>query len=1329
MIRPLHLPLAILLFTGVAATAQERTAPPQRSVPTGPTRTAPTPVRTNPTVGAVPPTQPTRSVQNSRNDERVVTERGTPATAPRAMHLDPARQDLPFHHEVRPLGSGTTSFSAHLTNTTYIPMIREEVEGLPGLDAAWTQPLVVTRLATQRKQPMALVDIYPYRKNSGTGQWERLTSYTLSIVEGRGGGPLVQPKSYPPTSRLASGEWYRVQLTQDGVYALTYEQLEDMGLAGTIPSDQVNLYGRHHGMLPFENDQLPGTDLVPNAVVMEDGGDGTFGPGDRLVFYATGPHRWTLDGGTGRFRHTKHVFSDSASYFVGIGVEPALRVGTLPEVLDPATRTSTSFDDRQFLEVDAVTLLKSGRELYGDVYDLTTTYSYNFGVPFLRPQDPVCLVMDVLSRTVGTGNASSWRVTSGAALDSTVSVQGVPNGYTGEQAKSTRHTFCFNASGNNLPFTVTFIKHNPASSIGWMNFLELNARRDLKLVGNQMLFRDLTSVGAGEVTDFVLDQASGPLTIWDITDPAAVMQVPVTDNGTQKLFRLRTDSLRQFAAFRSTGLLTPTPAGKVPNQDLHATALPTDLVIVVPDAFRAAAQQIADRRVSEGLTVALVSPQEVYNEFSSGMRDATAIKRYMKMLYDKAGTDPALMPRYLLLFGDGSYNNLNRVLSNQSFLPSYQTANSWHASLSYCSDDYFGLLDNDEGEYQGDLVDIGVGRIPVSSISQAQEMASKILNYDRLQLMNGTEAQCAVGSDGGINDWRTWLLFASDDQEGDVFESTIHMSQSDALATAVENEFPCYNVNKVYLDAYQQTSTPGGERYPDAQADLRDGVQRGALLVNYVGHGGEVGWAHERFLDNSTILGWSNLDRLPLFMTATCEFSRWDDPARTSAGEYVLLNPNGGGIGLMTTTRIAYSNQNYALSQDFYDHVFERVDEQGRPAALGDVFRRTKVDITTAQPSQVNHRNFSLLGDPSMRLAMPRHEVRITAITDTLGNPMDTMSALATVRITGEVVDAGGNLLTGLNGLVIPTVFDKRVQQQTLANDGGSPFPFSLRKNIIYRGMATVSGGLFSFTFVVPQDINYLVGPGRISCYVENLETNGCGATNDALVGGTATNVAPDEVGPTVQVFMNDDRFVRGGITNEDPLLLVKLYDSNGINTMGSSIGHDLVAVLDENTDQAIVLNDQYEADLDTYRSGSARYRFDDLAEGGHTLRVKAWDVFNNSAEASTEFVVAPSAELALEHVLNYPNPFTTNTQFFFEHNRPCTTLDVQVQVFTVAGRLVKTINRQLACEGFRSEPLAWDGRDDYGDKLGRGVYVYRLNVMTPEGDKAEKLEKLVILR
>ncbi|HEX2617530.1 MAG TPA: type IX secretion system sortase PorU, partial [Flavobacteriales bacterium] len=426
----------------------------------------------------------------------------------------------------------------------------------------------------------------------------------------------------------------------------------------------------------------------------------------------------------------------------------------------------------------------------------------------------------------------------------------------------------------------------------------------------------------------------------------------------------------------------------------------------------------------------------------------------------------------------------------------------------------------------------------------------------------------------------------------------------------------------------------------------------------------------------------------------------------------------------------ALSGANQVLARKFFDHVFEPTDEQGRAQRLGDIYRRTKVDATPTQPGLTNHRNFTLLGDPSARLGMARNEARITAITDTLGQAMDTLRALDVIRVQGEVLDANGDLDADFNGLVVPTVFDKEQDLLTLANDPpANALPFTLRKGIIYRGRATVSNGVFSFTFVVPKDINYQVGPGRIGVYAESLDQNACGYTNDPLVGGTNPDAASDAAGPRIELYMNDERFVNGGITTEDPLLFAKLSDDNGINTLGNSIGHDLVAVVDGNAESGLVLNDVYQADKDTYKSGQVRYRMSDLAEGRHTLDLKAWDVYNNSSQKSVEFVVAPSAELALEHVLNYPNPFTTHTEFYFEHNRPCQTLECQVQVFTVAGRLVKTLNRRLDCDGFRSEPLAWDGLDDFGDRLGRGVYVYRLSITTPGGEEADKIEKLVILR
>jgi hypothetical protein len=1247
--------------------------------------------------------------------------------------MDAHRQDLPYFHGSLELSPATIAFTVEISNATYSALSREEIDQLPGIDSPAEEPEVTGDLSWYRKRPVGLIDVYPYRRNSGTGQVEKLLSADLVVHEQKGHAIRGRKSNtYPDHSKLANGDWYRFSVAEDGVYKLDYAFLQELGVQlNGLASDQINVYGDHFGQLPWKNSDTRPTDLIVNAVQMEDGGDGQFGPNDYMLFYATGPHRWALDTVTKAFVHSKNAYSDSADYFIGIGVDPPQRIANVALSSDPATDQITEFSDRQFIEHDAVNLIKSGRQFFGEVFDMVDVYNYSFSFPNLHTNSLVRVIFSGAARTVGTGVSSSFTWTVGSSPSSTVVVNGIGTGYTGPFAAVFTDTIEFLSSSITLPVTVTFNPHDPITSVGWANYLEANVRRDMKFTGDQMAFRDIPSFGPGHVGEFVLDQASNVYRIWEISDPTNVRNVPYTDGGTQKTFRVPIDSLREFIAFRNTDYLAPTAIGRVPNQDLHAIQNPVDLVIVSHPDFVADAQRLANRRESEGLAVQILTPQQVFNEFSCGARDATAIKRFMKMLYDRAGADSTMMPRYLLLFGDGSYNNLSLSSSNQNMVPTYETANSWDLSRSYTSDDYFALLDDAESESPGDLVDIGVGRLVASDRDQSRQLVDKILNYDKLTILSTPEQSCNAGGDGGANDWRTWVVFASDDQEGDNFEGVIHMQQSDQLATtlteSVENTHPQLNVDKIYLDAYQQFSTPGGERYPDAETALRDRVQKGALLVNYIGHGGEVGWAHERLLDNTTILGWTNFDRLPLFMTATCEFTRWDDPARTSAGEYVLLNPSGGGVGLMSTTRLAYSNQNFNLSRDFYSHVFSTEDELGRTQRLGDVYRQTKRDAT--DPNQTNHRVFMMLGDPSMRLAQARMQVLTTSITDTLGNAVDTLEALATVRVNGIIADENGNQLTDFSGIVIPTVFDKRSSQSTLANDGGSPFNYTVRKSILYRGKASVTNGAFTFTFVVPKDIAYQVGPGRISYYAESLTTNAGGYTHDPLVGGTADGVAADEAGPHIDLFMNDDQFVPGGITNEDPLLFAKLFDHNGINTTGNSIGHDLMAILDENTEDEVVLNDYYEADLDTYQSGKVRYRYADLAEGTHTLTLKAWDVFNNSSMKSTEFVVASSEELALAHVLNYPNPFTTHTEFYFEHNRPCVTLDVQVQVYTVSGRLVKTINRSLSCEGFRAEPLAWDGLDDEGDRLGRGVYVYRLNVTTPEGDNAEKFEKLVILR
>jgi hypothetical protein len=693
------------------------------------------------------------------------------------------------------------------------------------------------------------------------------------------------------------------------------------------------------------------------------------------------------------------------------------------------------------------------------------------------------------------------------------------------------------------------------------------------------------------------------------------------------------------------------------------------------------------------------------------------------MFYYRAGGDANLLPKHLLLMGDGSYDNKYRIPGNTGFIPTYQSTNSTEITVSYTSDDYFVLLDDNESMNDADRLDMGVGRIVCKNPGEAKNVVDKIIRYSTGTGNLQTSYQCCnQNEDYSLGDWRNWYCFVADDQDWNAY-----ISACERFADSLKQWHPAINIDKIYLDAYKQISTPGGQRYPDVEEAIKQRVENGSLVINYIGHGGEIGWAHERILNISTINNWTNGSKLPLFMTATCEFSRFDDPLRTSAGELVLLNAQGGGIALFTTTRLVYSGPNEQLNERFNQFVLQRPNNQ--PYTFGEIFMRSKNLALNA-----NTRNFTLLGDPAVKIKIPEYHV----ITDSLNgisilSNTDTLKALSLITIKGHINDHNGQKMTNFNGIVYPTVFDKEITLTTLGNDANIsppsiPFAFDLQKNIIFRGKATVTNGDFSFSFLVPKDINYQFGPGKISYYAHDGSTDAGGFNKTIIVGGINPNAPQDNQGPEIKLYLNDDKFVFGGTTDENPKIYARLADNSGINTVGTGIGHDITAVLDNNTANPIKLNEFYEADVNTFQSGRVVYPLSNLSEGTHTLKLKAWDVYNNSNDAYTEFVVAPTAELALRHVLNYPNPFTTRTQFWLEHNQNCSQLQVLIQVMTITGKIVKSIQQTVRTEGNRIEPIEWDGRDDFGDKLARGTYIYRVKIQTPDQKYAEKIEKLVIL-
>lgn len=1216
------------------------------------------------------------------------------------------------------------AFNARLTQQEFVPLSDEEKQAVQGISFSTTIKLNVSRY-TEMKQDYTRISFVPIRKNPTTGELEKLTGFNLAQTA----LPFAQTKATKAitnasSSVLATGNWFKVAVTQDGIHRITYNDLEEMGMdVAAVDPRRINIYGNGGGMLPQANSAFRHDDLQQNAIEVVGEQDGSFDPGDYILFYAKGPHKWVQDSTQcGLFKHQYNVYSEEAYYFITADRGMGKRVPLANAPTSPATHTVTSFTDFQFHEADNVNLIKTGREWFGEIFDIQTSYDFDFGFSNVITSDSAFVSVRFLARN--TSPTSFSVKANGTTIVNAKPIAGTSGVYAATAVAATTCSRVPLSSGN-TKITVSYNKSSFPSAVGWLDYINVIVKRSLSMAGGQMAFRNLESVGAGNIATFQLANATSSIRVWEVTDPTQVHQHVLSLQGATASFTAATDSLREFVAFNGGAFYPIKKVGRVENQNLHALSQP-NMVIVSHPNFISEAERLANfhrNNQTNPLSVHIVTPQQIYNEFSSGAQDVTAIRDFMRMFYNRS-TSWQDYPRYLLLFGDASYDYKDRLPDNTNFVPTYESLQSLIPTTSYASDDYFGLLDPHEGEWgpaANDALDIGIGRFVARTIDDARVAVDKIFRYEELGIAaTETTHTCEDGTTITASpDWRNRIVFMADDED-----NNMHFNQADQLATLVDTMYPEYNLEKIYFDAYVQETTPGGQRYPEANASLNKEVQRGALIINYTGHGGELGLSHERVLGISDINSWTNFSNLPVFVTATCEFTRYDDPSRISAGELVHLNPNGGAIALFTTSRLVYAAPNFTLNRNFYLNLL--TEQLWGPPTMGDVIRMTKV----ASEGLVNNRNFSLIGDPAQRLAFPLHDIETLSINGTpINSQADTIKALELVTVSGRMKNRNGQLMPDFNGIVYPTVFDKATQVMTLGNDPGSyPAPFKVQKNLIYKGKASVTNGEFSFSFVVPKDIAYTYDFGRISYYAEGNNTNASGYFEDFIIGGSSDSAALDETGPTVNLFMNDESFAYGGTTDESPTLLAIVSDSNGINTVGNGIGHDITAVLNDDATNTINLNDFYQADLDSYQSGRVIYPFKQLSEGTHTIKMKIWDVHNNSSEAYTEFVVAKSAELALNHVLNYPNPFTTSTSFMFEHNQPCNSLDVQVQVFTVSGKLVKTINETVLSSGFRNEPIHWDGLDDYGQKIGRGVYLYNLKVKTPDGQKAEQIERLVIL-
>jgi hypothetical protein len=1079
-----------------------------------------------------------------------------------------------------------------------------------------------------------------------------------------------------PHSVLATGNWYKLAVTKQGIYKIDVPRLAAMGIStSSLSSAGIRLFGSGGQMLP-ENNAISRPDDIPElGFIVEDGGDGMFNGSDYLLFYAPGPHSWLYQ--AGNYSHTANLYSDTAYYFLNISATTGKRV-TQDNSESVATNTSNTFDYRSFYENDSINFLSSGKQWWGTVFSNVQPVRT---IGFALPATPASL--KISTRVAARGlNTSNFSVEINGSSIGKLSLSPISGNIFEAFASLASGSFPATGNSTNVPVTLRYT----GDGQGWLDYITVQARCPLQLNQEPLFFRDATSIG--QTTQFSLSNATDQTTIWDITDPLQPIQVKTRLTGNTLSFTRNTTSLHEYVAFTNQGFGQPKFIGMVPNQDLHDISDVNMLIVTTPALMGAASRLAAWHNAHDGLTTRVVAVNDIYNEFASGSPDPTAIRDFVKMCYEKGDL------KYLLLFGDASYDYKHGV----NMVPTWQSTISTDPINAYPSDDFFGFLDNDINDNgTTNLLKIGIGRLPAQKASEGEILVDKIIHYYDA---------------ANFGRWQQHITFVADDED-----DNLHLQDAEYMSDLAQQQWPAGRINKIYLDAYPKVADASGSRYPAVNTAIAEDIYNGTLIWNYTGHGSYSRLAEEVVVDESSLDTWKNGSKLPLFITATCDFAPFDNPAYTSLGEQILLKENGGGIALMTTTRAVFAASNKVLNANYLQALLS----PDMPT-LGEAAMRSK-NLTYSTYSDIpNNRKFQLLGDPALTLAFPKYHV----VTDSIN--ADTIKALGKYTVSGHLEDEQGTPQTTYKGTLYPTVYDAPALQYTRANDAGSEKTgFYQQQNILYRGAQTITAGKFSFTFVVPADINYQAGePGSISYYGTDSTTAAGGVFSGFRVGGTDTTAAEDTQGPDIKAYLDNEYFRDGEITGENPVLLLHLYDEHGLNTTGYGIGHDMVATLDNNPDQYYILNDFFEAELDGYKAGTVNFPLYGLPAGTHTLSIKAWDTYNNSGTSILHFKVIKGSEMVVQEAGCFPNPFHGQTNFTFIHNQQNQDLDVTIRIYTITGQQIKTIHHTINVSGNRYLGANWNGTNDAGSVMPSGIYIY--SIMVKASGKTQILGGKVIL-
>jgi len=1144
-----------------------------------------------------------------------------------------------------------------------------------------------------------------------------------------------QQTSVTETSPFNSGNWYKIPITESGIYQIDAGYLEDLGInLSSIDPQNIQIWATPGGELPRLNAaERPQLEEIP--IIVQAESDGSFDQGDLILFYAESPSTIFRDSNTGTFSHQLHRYSDNNYVFLTVASSPGERLSVTQQ--PSGTQTVTEFRDFIYSETEVYKSeprIRSGLEWYSQRFSTSAASRnqtiFNESVPGMIPNREFDIEIQFVGRSTqpmsmafshDNDQLGSTNVTS---INSYTSEEGVSGILSGFSATSTLTSDAINLSAQ--------LNATESSSEAFINWVRVSFDREM-IAENGFLKIYAPLDVQNQAAEYSMSGFSSSPIVLEVSDAQQPILLNVSETGNDYRFSYSHGSQNRFVA--QNQFFTPEEGELIQNQNLRGISHHPDYVIVTSEFFFDLAEEWADyRRQQDNFETVVVTQNQIFNEFGGGTPDVTAIRDYIKFLYDRAlnsGQEPL---QHLLLFGDATYdfkNIVNGAYTNHVF--TFQSDNSLHRINSYGSDDYFGLLDDSEGEWptfsNAERIDIGIGRFPVNTISEAQVLMDKIRQYES----NETKGN-----------WRTRFAFAADNDLPDVERNRdLHTLNADGTAIEIDKTETATRIDKIYMLSYPVETSAAGRRVPGATQDFLSAFNNGSLVINYSGHGNESVLSDERLFTDQMIPQLTNNDRQSIFVTATCQFGRYDDAEARSGAEKVLLWENGGSVATFTTTRVVFTSaspgsNNFGLNIQLTRQMVER-DADGKPQRLGDIYRRTK---NTTQGSGFNARKFILLGDPAMRIGLPEKRAQITTINNVnLEENPDTLiqvRALDKLTFSGIVTDENGNHMMDYNGEANVTVFDAErivnLPNRPWVQEGRcfmSDCRYSVESDVLFNGRVSVQQGQFQSEFIVPADITFSENSGRILAYTSSSVTDASGSTSSLFFNDINPDADDDSDGPEIDIYLNDKNFVNGNLVGNSPTLFVELQDQSGINTTGTGVGHEIIATIDTNPRKTIVLNDFYQSELDDFRRGRIEYPLESLPSGNYTLTVRAWDVYNNPSENSIHFEVADSDRLEIRNVYNYPNPMHNRTRFVFEHNQPGNLLDIDIRIFTLSGAPVTHLKEsQITSNSYAN--IEWNGLDRDYDRLANGTYIYvlRVGADTPEGRQTkEKIEKFVIIR